>query len=185
MKAGIQKERDLKNKAFILPIIFFFVVVIFYFAKHQSTPRIAKVGSLAPDIELTDTQNNKLKLSELKGDVVFINFWASWCQPCIDEIPSIEALYRYFSGNTNFKMITILYQDDKNTVPGYMKQRGYTFPIYNDPKGSAAKQFGITGVPETYIIDKKGTLRNKIIGPSEWDSPTVIEAFQSLINEPN
>lgn len=173
----------LKNKAFILPIIFFFVVVIFYFTKYQSSPRIAKVGSLAPDIELTDTQDNRLKLSELKGNVVFINFWASWCQPCMDEISSIEVLYRYLSGNTNFKMITILYQDDENRVSRYMKQQGYTFPIYRNPDGSAAKQFGITGVPETFIIDKKGILRDKVVGPLEWDTQPVIQSFLNLINE--
>jgi peroxiredoxin len=173
----------LKNKAFILPIIFFVVVVIFYFTKHQSIPKIAKVGSLAPDIELTDAQDNKLKLSELKGNVVFINFWASWCQPCIDEIPSIEVLYRYLSGNTNFKMITILFQDDENRVSRYMKQQGYTFPIYRNFDGSAAKQFGITGVPETFIIDKKGILRDKVVGPLEWDTQPVIQSFLNLINE--
>jgi len=173
----------LKNKALILLIILFGIVITFYFIKHQSSPRIATVGAPVPDIELTDTQGKKLKLSELKGSVAFVNFWASWCPPCIDEIPSVEVLYRYLSGNSNFKMITILYQDDENRVSRYMQQQGYTFPLYHDPDGFAAKRFGITGVPETFIIDKKGTLRKKVVGPLEWDSPPVIEAFLNLINE--
>lgn len=159
------------------------ISLIFFVIQCQRSPRIAKVGAPIPDIELTDSQEKKLKLSELKGSVVFVNFWASWCPPCIDEIPSIEVLYKYLSGNSNFKMLTILYQDDENRVPRYMKQQGYTFPIYRDPDGSAAKRFGITGVPETFIIDKKGTLRKKVVGPLEWNSPPVIEAFLNLINE--
>jgi len=64
-----------------------------------------------------------------------------------------------------------------------MNKNGYTFPIYLNPDGSAAKKFGITGVPETFIIDKKGILRNKVIGPEEWDSPGAIKSFHALINE--
>jgi cytochrome c biogenesis protein CcmG/thiol:disulfide interchange protein DsbE len=70
-----------------------------------------------------------------------------------------------------------------NKVLGYMKEMDCTFPVYLDSGGNAAKKFGITGVPETYIIDKKGILRNKVIGPSEWDSPYVIETLSKLINE--
>jgi thiol-disulfide isomerase/thioredoxin len=157
--------------------------LVFFVIQCQRSPRIAKVGSPVPDIELTDTQGKKLKLSELKGSVVFVNFWASWCPPCIDEIPSIEVLYKYLLGNSNFKMITILYRDDENRVIRAVKEQGYTFPIYHDPEGSAAKRFGITGVPETFIIDKKGTLWKKVVGPMEWDSPPVIEVFLNLINE--
>jgi thiol-disulfide isomerase/thioredoxin len=173
----------LKKKVLILPLILTATVIVLFVIEHQSSPRIAKVGALVPEIELTDSQEKKLKLSELKGTVVFVNFWASWCQPCIDEIPSIEVLYRYLSGNSNFKMITILYQDDENRASRYMKQQGYTFPVYRDLDGSAVKRFGITGVPETYIIDKKGILRDKVVGPLEWDTQPVIQSFLNLINE--
>lgn len=173
----------LKRKALILPLILIAIVIALFVIEHQSSPRIAKVGSPVPDIELTNTQDNKLKLSELKGNVIFVNFWASWCEPCIDEIPSIEVLYRNLSANPKFKMITILYQDNEDRVSRNMKEQGYTFPIYRDHDGLAAKRFGITGVPETFIIDKKGTLWKKVVGPFEWDSPLVTEAFLNLINE--
>jgi hypothetical protein len=65
-----------------------------------------------------------------------------------------------------------------------MKENGYTFPVYLNPDGSAAKYFGITGVPETFIIDKKGGLRDKVIGPEDWNSPAAIEKFQTIIDEP-
>lgn len=174
----------MKSKTLILLIIILFgAAVLFYIIRNQQSPITTRVGLPAPDIELTDYNKNELKLSELRGSVVFVNFWATWCPPCVDEIPSIERLSLYLAGNSKFKMVTILYNDDMNKVLGYMKEMNYTFPVYLDSGGDAAEKFGITGVPETYIIDKKGILRNKVIGPSEWDSPYVIEALSKLINE--
>jgi len=159
------------------------IAIGFFVVRYQYSPRITTVGSIAPDIELIDINKNILKLSELKGSVVFINFWATWCESCVDELPSIERLFRQLSGNPKFRLITILYKDDGYSMSSHMKESGYTFPVYLNPNGSAAKYFGITGVPETFIIDKKGTLRKKIIGPVDWDSPFAIEALQNLINE--
>jgi len=65
----------------------------------------------------------------------------------------------------------------------YIKENGYTFPVYHNPDGSAARQFMVTGVPETFIFDKNGILKKKVIGPLEWDSPQIIEALNNLINE--
>ncbi len=155
------------------------ITIVFFIARHQYSPRIDTIW----DIELIDVNKNKLKLSELKGSVLFINFWATWCESCIEELPAIEGLFRNLSENPKFKLITILYKDDRDRAFSYMKENGYTFPLYLNPDGSAAKYFGITGVPETFIIDKKGGLRDKVIGPEDWNSPGVIEKFHTIINE--
>jgi cytochrome c biogenesis protein CcmG/thiol:disulfide interchange protein DsbE len=173
----------LKTKTSVLLIILLSTVFSFSVIQCRRSPRAAKVGEPVPDVTLIDNQENKVRLSELKGSVVFVNFWASWCPPCIEEVPSIEALFRNLSKNPKFKMITILYRDDIAGISNTAKQQGYTFPIYRDPDGSAAIQFGITGVPETFIIDKKGTLRDKVIGPYTWDSPAVTDTLLKLINE--
>lgn len=155
------------------------ITIVFFIVRHQYSPRVATIW----EIELIDINKNKLKLSELKGSVLFVNFWATWCESCIEELPAIEGLFRNLSENPKFKLITILYKDNGDRVLSYMKENGYTFPIYLNPDGSAAKKFGITGVPETFIIDKKGVLRDKVIGPEDWNSPGAIEKFQTLINE--
>lgn len=174
----------MKSKtAILLIVILFGAMVIIYTIRHQQVST-ARVGLPAPDIKLTDSfYKNELKLSDLRGNVIFVNFWATWCPPCIDELPSIQRLTKKFEGNPNLRIITILYNDDINRVNYYMKEMNYTFPIYIDSNRSAADKFGITGVPETFIIDKKGILRNKVIGPSEWDSPHVIELLSKLLNE--
>jgi peroxiredoxin len=174
----------MKSKALILIIIFVVgIAIAFLMIEHQYSPVIITIGSTAPDIELIDSNQNTLKLSELKGSVVFINFWATWCEPCIDELPSIEILFRHFAHNPRFQVITVLFKDDRQKALRFMKENGYTFPVYINPDGSAAKKFKITGVPETFIIDKQGVLREKIIGPEQWDSPVMLETLRSLINE--
>jgi cytochrome c biogenesis protein CcmG/thiol:disulfide interchange protein DsbE len=79
--------------------------------------------------------------------------------------------------------VTILYRDDLDRAYQYLKENGYTFPAYINPDETAARLFGITGVPETFIIDKKGVLREKVIGPADWDSPQAVSSLQALINE--
>jgi len=173
-----------KNKTPILIIVVLVGILIVFFASNPSHgPKMAKIGSAPQDFELIDVTNSKTTLSSIKGSVVFINFWATWCESCVDEMPSMERLTRYFAGNPGFKVVTILYKDDLDTALSFMKESGYTFPVYLNPDESAAKMFGITGIPETFIIDKKGNLRDKVIGPAEWDSPNTIQTFQGLINE--
>ncbi len=87
------------------------------------------------------------------------------------------------AGNQKFALITILFRDDEKRVLRYMKENKFTFPVYLDPDGSAARQFRITGVPETFIIDKKGMLREKVIGPAEWNSSRVVSLLSKLMSE--
>jgi len=174
-----------KNKTLILIIVVLVgMLMVFFASKPSRGPEMAEIGRATQDIELIDINQNKLTLAGMKGSVVFVNFWATWCESCVDEMPSIERLSLHFAGNPTFKIVTILYKDDLNTALSFMQQGGFTFPVYLNPDESAVKMFGITGIPETFIIDKKGILRNKVIGPAEWDSPNSIQAFQTLISEP-
>lgn len=167
----------------LLIILLSGISIVFYLTKHEKPSDITEIKSLTSGIELSDTNENALMLEELKGSVIFINFWASWCPPCIDEMPIIEQVSRNFSENSKFKLITILYREDKEKALRYLKEKGYTFPVYTDPGGSAARRFGVTGVPETYVIDKNGNLRERVIGPLQWDSAQTIQICRNLINE--
>lgn len=135
----------------------------------------------SPGFEVEDAANGKrLSSSDLKNKVIFVNFWASWCQPCKEEMPSIEALYREMSSNSNFIMVTILYKDSPENAFRYMKSMGYTFPVYVDPGGGAARNYGVTGVPETYITNKRGLLAVRVIGPADWDAPGEKKRIKTL-----
>lgn len=175
----------MKTKALIIPLVLLLVIIVAFFSvRSRRSVKVAEIGSAVQNFEVTDINNNKISLSDLKGSVLFVNFWATWCGSCVEELPNVQRLFRSLSGNSSFKMITILYKDNGQRALGYMQQNGYTFPVYLNPDDSAAKIFGITGVPETFIIDKKGILRDKVLGPAEWDSPQAISSFQALTKEP-
>ncbi len=131
-------------------------------------------GQLSPNFMLTDITGKDWQLSDLRGKVVFINFWATWCPPCLQELPSMEALNKIMADKP-FQMLTILYNDRPEFGQSLVNKSGYNFPVLIDSDSSTAKEYGLTGVPETYIVDTQGILREKFIGPFEWDSPQALQ----------
>lgn len=161
--------------------------LIAYFISQRDTrekvPLVA-IGLHVANLEVVDAvTNRKLSLTDFKDKVLFINFWATWCQPCREEMPSIEGLFKHFLDNKDFTMLTILFRDDPQTGINYLKQNRFNFPLMLDMGGQTARAYGLTGVPETYIVDKKGILREKIIGPYQWDSPEALELISRLLKE--
>ena len=144
-------------------------------------PKVAKVGEPAPDFTLVDITGKTWTLSELKGQVVFVNFWATWCPPCREEMPSMQNLYSMLPKD-KFKMLAILNNDDPKMADFFAKKFNITIPILDDQKNNVGPQYGLTGVPETFIIDKEGVLREKFIGPAKWDSPGVVQMLMRYIN---
>jgi cytochrome c biogenesis protein CcmG, thiol:disulfide interchange protein DsbE len=175
-----------KNKSLLLIMILIAALAVLFFATRSDhrAPETVSIGDVVPDFELIDAENRKIKLSDMKGSVVLVNFWATWCQSCVDEMPSLENLSRNLSGDASFRMVTILYKDSLPTAIAYLRDNRYTLPVYANPDSSAAQHFGLTGVPETYIVDKKGILREKVIGPAEWGSPRAVQAIRAFMNEP-
>ena len=138
----------------------------------------------APAIEIKDlATGEKVTMEQFKGKVLFINFWASWCPPCKEEMPSLEGLYRELRSDNRFAMLTILYNDDPKNAVDYMMANRYTFPVFTDYDGISAKRYSVTGVPETYIIDKKGALRKRVIGAADWYSPEAKTYLNALLLE--
>lgn len=160
------------------------IILIYTSKKGADLPQTKTiVGLNAPELELKDNTGNIYTLSALKGTVLFINFWASWCEPCKTEMPSIQALYDRFKEDKRFRMLTVLYNDDYSKAVNYMKDHGLQFPLLTDSDGKTAGAYGITGVPETYIVDKKGILKKRVLGPEDWNSPQNIAFITRLINE--
>jgi len=138
------------------------------------------VGQPVPEFALTDIKGRKWNLADLRGKVVLINFWATWCSPCREEMPSMEALNRRLP-DTSFQMLTILYNDRPEFAYNLAKKIEFTAPIIVDTGSELATQYGLTGVPETFIIDTRGVLREKFIGPQKWDSPDVIAMLEQYL----
>lgn len=142
----------------------------------------ATVGKPAPDFDTVDLRGEVWSLSDLRGKVVFVNFWATWCAPCREEMPSMQRLYNKMPKD-KFEMIALFNNDKKPAVKNFVLQLGITFPILSDEFNFAGPKYGITGLPETFIVDKQGVIREKFIGPAEWDTPDKIEMLTMYINE--
>ncbi len=173
-----------KNKALVLAVLLAVAGIVIYAALRTDNGGHRGVSNAAPPIHVVDVISGRgVTPEELQGKVVFLNIWASWCQPCKEEMPSIEALYRGMSYADGFRMITVLYKDTPEPALSYMKSMGYTFPVYTDPEGTTARDYGVTGVPETYIIDKKGVLAKRVIGGMDWSSPEAKDFLQTLLKQ--
>jgi thiol-disulfide isomerase/thioredoxin len=169
-------------------IIFLFIACLFLSLSactKSDSPKInsvAKEKSPAPDVSVVSLANGTvLKLSDLKGKVVLLNFWATWCPPCREEIPSMMKLNTIMAGKP-FQMVAVsIDEGGKPAIESFFKETGFSLPTYIDESGASAKSYGITGVPESFIIDKQGLLVKKIIGGFAWDSPEAVSFLEGLM----
>jgi len=157
----------------------FVSLALFYPGKGIRMKR-ASVGVSAPDFELKDMAGNAWRLSSLEGTPVLVNFWATWCASCRQEMPSLQ---RLFERTKTMRIVTVIYRDDPGNAAEFMRLNNYTMPVLIDMDGSVSSAYGLTGVPETFIVDKKGVLREKLIGPVEFDSPEALDFFDALQRE--
>jgi len=138
----------------------------------------------APNFSAPDMQGQVVRLSELRGKVVFLNLWATWCEPCRQEMPAMEMLYRELQGS-DFAMLAVS-EDAKGleAVKPFVAEFGFTFPILLSPEGEVGRKYGITGYPETFIIDKDGQVVVHFVGPRNWADNGVRAMLRQLIQAP-
>lgn len=144
-------------------------------------PFVLREGTPAPNVKLTDLKGKNWDLSNLRGSVVIVNFWATWCPPCKEEMPSLNRLYNRYKNRDDFEVLAILYQDQPESARDYAMAGGFDFPILLDPSSLTAGAYGLTGVPETYIIGKNGVLVKKFIGPVNFDDQNLIAFMDQLL----
>jgi thiol-disulfide isomerase/thioredoxin len=120
-------------------------------------------------------------LAGLKGKVVFLNFWATWCGPCRAEMPSMENLYRRFRSR-GLEILAVDCGETQKEISAFMDQLRLTFPAAPDGSGRISGQYGITAIPTTFIINREGFIIAKVVGSVNWDTPEVHAAFEALLN---
>lgn len=149
----------------------------------KGIPDPFRVGTPAPDFELPRLESNeRIGLRGQRGRIVLINFWATWCKPCLDEMPAMERLYQALPRD-DFELLAISVDEGSEEVSEFRDRLAITFPILLDPGQEIARRFQTRGFPESFLIDRDGALRGTYIGPKEWDSPLYVEALQALIDE--
>ena len=143
---------------------------------------IVAIGQKAPDFKLKGAAGKEVHLSDFKGKLVFLNFWATWCAPCVEEMPDMELLYRSMT-DKNFEMVAVSADVDYANVKAFYSQHQLTLPNYPDPGQSVARDYHTTGFPETFLIDGNGYIRKHYIGPQKWISPQVLSLIDKMVQE--
>src|ERR1051326_1320642 len=148
-------------RARLKDIVFFLVVgsLAGYFVYKEVTrvgePGIINVGQLAPDFSIKDQNGHPVKLSDYRGKLVFLNFWASWCAPCEKEMPDLEFLQKTFK-NRKFQMLTMSVDVNTDDAVKFYNNHKLTMPWFPDPGRTVADKYKVQVYPETFIIDRGG-----------------------------
>jgi len=141
------------------------------------------IGKPAPDFALSDLNDKPYRLSDFRGKVVFLNFWATWCKPCREEMPSMEILNKNFEKDG---LVILAVSIDRVTttkdIPPFVKGMNLTFPVLIDSWGQTDKPYKRMGVPETFIIDQQGVIREIVIGPRDWTRLDSLQTLTKLLN---
>jgi cytochrome c biogenesis protein CcmG/thiol:disulfide interchange protein DsbE len=140
-------------------------------------PSLRLIGSAAPDFTLKDSDRT-VALHDLRGKIVVLNFWTTWCEPCIVEMPSLVQLQKRMGPRV--AVLGISTDEDERAYHNFLRKYNIDFLTVRDPNRKSADLYGTTGQPETFIIDTNGVLRRKFIGPINWTSPEILDYLQKL-----
>lgn len=142
---------------------------------------VVQVGDEAPNFTLRDLTGNVMSLSQLRGKVVLLNFWATWCGPCRVEMPAMEQLYRTLPrGEFEILAVSTDQQGAAVTRP-FQREMGFTFPILHDSEYRVGLTYGARTIPITFMLDRRGIVRQKIFGARDWDSPEARDLIHELM----
>jgi peroxiredoxin len=125
--------------------------------------RLPLVGGPAPEITLTNLQGQEIRLSDLRGKVVLLNFWATWCKPCKEEMPAMQASYDNLR-EQGFVVLAVNELEDTEKVIEHVRKHGHTFPVVMDHDNVVANHYGVVGLPASFLVDRQGIVREKIFG---------------------
>lgn len=148
------------------------------------------VGSAAPNVVATDFHGNPVQLDDLRGEVILLNIWATWCPPCREEMPSMQRLHEQL-GPEGLQIVAVsvdaplgrfdLGGNRGGDVEAFARELGLTFPIWLDPEGRIQRDYRTRGVPESFLINRNGTIMTKVQGETEWDSEANVASIRRLL----
>jgi cytochrome c biogenesis protein CcmG/thiol:disulfide interchange protein DsbE len=137
-------------------------------------------GQPAPEFTLPVLDDGELSLDSLRGRVVLLNFWATWCKPCEDEMPAMQRLYDGLGG-ADFELVAVSVDEGDDEVRAFRDRLGLRFPILLDPAKRAAGAYQTFRFPESWLIGRDGVVVARYVGPREWDDPVYVERIRRLI----
>jgi peroxiredoxin len=168
-----------KTKAVKILVLLLILGGAILLALHLRSPRPVDIGERAPDFTLPALTRGSLSLHDFGRQVVVLNFWATWCPPCVEETPSLEK----FAEQMRLQGVTVMgvsVDEDAGALQTFATEQHLSFPILRDPNRSIAHLYGTFLFPETYIIDQKGRVAEKLIGAVDWQDSRIVTFVQEL-----
>jgi peroxiredoxin len=177
------KSGNIKKIAFL--VILVVLIALFtagWFVMNRETGnKIITGGDRAPEFHLKTLDGGSVSLAELRGKVVMVHFWATWCPPCVEEIPTLDRLHHSPMGK-DFEMLAVNEDEGgEGAVASFLQQNKLNLPVLVDTGSDVARRYGTYKLPETYIVDRQGVVRYKAIGPRDWTDPASIQIVQNII----
>lgn len=163
-------------------VVAFACLVVVFFAEpmyRQGEPSVA--GKTAQDFP-TEIWGKPGHFSDLRGKMVVLNFWATWCPPCVEETPSLNNLQKHISSR-NALVLGVSVDEDPDAYEKFLKDYGIVFPTFREPTRKLALDYGTPTFPDTYVIDRRGKIVRKFYGPQQWDSPEMLAYFDSILGK--
>ena len=193
-----KKTTYILTKKYVLLFVVIFIGAILSFFEHfTETPisvadvqtkekfdqKKSAVGYLAPDFNLRNLKGNYQSLNSFSGQVVVLNFWATWCVPCRVEMPSFEKLYRRYRSEGVVVLAVTLDKNSKKKVKSFVEEHGLSFPILFDAEGEVERLYPSMTIPFTYVLDREGRVVARVDGAKNWESNETFEAIEYLLKK--
>ena len=156
---------------------------------HSLVPPDSPTGSLqflsaAPELPVYDRSGKKLDLSKIQGNLAIIHFWATWCPPCVEELPELSRFWEKYRSRGDVNLDTVAVDKEWKTIDAFLQKNPGALssaPLFHDPGAATAHRFGSSQYPETYIVNKSGRVLFRVQGPVSWSDPDVRSRIEQLI----
>lgn len=143
---------------------------------------VTQGGGAAEDFELETLSGERRTLSDYEGKVVFLNFWATWCAPCVEEMPAMQTLADRFEGD-GLRVVAVNVRERREQAGAFVEELGLEYTVLLDSNGEALSAYNVRGLPTTIIIDREGQIVGTKLGYHPWDDPETLEAFEALLQQ--
>ena len=143
---------------------------------------ITSLSSVSP-LDVLRRDGRRVDLSKLEGKIVLVHFWATWCPPCVEELPELDKFWARFKGRKDIELYSVSVDDSWETIDEFRRKTPFDLPLYRDPQASTAHKFGTTKFPETYIANRKGRILYHLAQGIDWDAPEVLQNVEALLQK--
>ena len=158
----------------------FVCLFVLFFSRPPGQLRAPGLGEQVPSFTLRKGDGQVVSLADFKGKIVVLNFWATWCAPCIEEMPSLNRLAERYAGK-GVEIVAISVDEDPEAYQNFLSKNQIRFLTLRDPSRRISEQYGTFKLPESYVISREGRLLNKIIGAADWSAAEMLSYFEGLL----